>query len=86
MDFSLAEMLGIVNLSLARSLSLWVFILFELGSYMVCCGFPSFLCDLSDVKPSREIAFRWEALICDQMDYYHITCFHALLSVPIHIP
>lgn len=26
-------------------------------------------------------AFSWKALICDQMDYYHISSFHAFLSV-----
>lgn len=45
-----------------------------------------FRCDLTDAKPSRELVFRWEALICDQMDYGCIACFYAMLSVVVHIP
>ncbi len=38
----------------APALSLWVFILFESGSYMLSCGILSFLCDLTDVNHSRD--------------------------------
>lgn len=27
--------------------------------------------------------FRWKALICDQMDYDHISSFHAFLSITV---
>lgn len=86
--FSLSEAFYIVNLSLAHPLSPSgsLFLFFEFGSNVASFRIACFLCDLVDVKPSREIPFRWEALVCDRMDYYRITCCHALLSIAIHIP